>query len=123
MFLFRNEGLGRTWKSGGERTRSERIRSMAGEPDVDGSPRFTCHPTFNDGKYSVGPSIQLICTRCCLAMTNMIQVCRKFHSARASIMHTRPDEIARSMAGEPDVDGRPRLTCHPMLQLYLTQSV
>ena len=30
-------------------------------------------------KYSVGPSILPICTRCCFTMTNMIQVCSNFH--------------------------------------------
>ena len=30
-------------------------------------------------EYSAGPSIRSICTRCCLTMTNMIQVCSKFH--------------------------------------------
>jgi len=30
-------------------------------------------------KYSVGPSIRPIYTRCCFTMTNMIQVCGIFH--------------------------------------------
>ena len=30
-------------------------------------------------KYSVGPSIQSICTRCCFPITDMIQACSKFH--------------------------------------------
>ena len=30
-------------------------------------------------KYSVGPSIRSICTRWCCTMTNMTQVCSKFH--------------------------------------------
>ena len=33
---------------------------------------------FHD-EYSISPSIQPICTRCCFTMTNMIQVCRNFH--------------------------------------------
>ena len=31
------------------------------------------------GKYSVGPSIRPIRTRCCFTMTTMIQVCSNFH--------------------------------------------
>ena len=30
-------------------------------------------------KHSVGPSIRLICTRCCFRMTNVIQMCSNFH--------------------------------------------
>ena len=30
-------------------------------------------------KYSVGPSIRLICIRCCFTMTDMIQMYSKFH--------------------------------------------
>ena len=37
-------------------------------------------------KDSVGPSIRPICTRCCLTMTNMIQVCSKFRSSRVFII-------------------------------------
>ena len=33
-------------------------------------------------KYSVGPSIRPICTRCCFTITNMIQVCSNFHWSR-----------------------------------------
>ena len=44
-------------------------------------------------EYSTGPSIRPICTRCCLTMTNVIQVCSNFHSARVFIANTRPDEI------------------------------
>ena len=29
-------------------------------------------------KYSVGPSIRPVCTKCCFTMTNMIQVCSNF---------------------------------------------
>jgi len=36
----------------------------------------------------IGP----IRTRCCLTMTNMIQVCSNFHRARVFIMNTRPDK-------------------------------
>ena len=30
-------------------------------------------------RYLVGPSIRLICTRCCFTMTHMIQVCGNWH--------------------------------------------
>jgi hypothetical protein len=54
-------------------------------------------------KYSVGPSIRPICTRCCFKMTDMIQVCSDFHQARAFITHTRPDEIlGRTFGAEVD---------------------
>ena len=44
-------------------------------------------------KYSVGPSIQPICTRWCFSMTNMIQVCGNFLWALVLIINTRSDEI------------------------------
>ena len=37
-------------------------------------------------KYLAGPSTRQICTRCCFAMTNMIQVCSNFRS------HVHPGE-------------------------------
>ena len=44
-------------------------------------------------RYSVGPSIRPMCTRCCLTMTHMTQVCSNFRSARVFIIDARPDEI------------------------------
>ena len=41
-------------------------------------------------KYSVAPSIRSLCTRCCYTMTNMIQVCRKFHESRVFVTYTPP---------------------------------
>ena len=43
--------------------------------------------------YSVGPSMQPICTRRCFTISNMIQVCSNFHWTRVFILHTRLDEI------------------------------
>ena len=37
-------------------------------------------------RYSVGPSIEPVCTRCCFTMSKMIQVCSNFHRARAFVM-------------------------------------
>ena len=51
-------------------------------------------------KYSVGPSVRPVCTRCCFAVARMMQMCRKF--ARVFIINTRPDEIARANT-HPDV--------------------
>ena len=48
-------------------------------------------------KYSIGPSIRLVCTRCCFNVTNMIQVCSNFHRDPAYIIDTLPDEIALIM--------------------------
>ena len=44
-------------------------------------------------KYSVGPSIRQICTRCSFTMTNMIQSCSNFHRARVFIINTRLGDI------------------------------
>ena len=44
-------------------------------------------------KYSIGPSIRSIWNRCCLTMTDIVQVCSDFNFARAFIIKTRPDEI------------------------------
>ena len=58
-------------------------------------------------EYSVGPSIRPICTRCCLTMTHMIQVCSNFHSARVLIIKTRPDEIVGvDCGGQPGLRQR-----------------
>ena len=43
-------------------------------------------------KYSKSASILPNCTRCCLTMTTMIQVCSHFRGAGVFIMNTRPDE-------------------------------
>ena len=40
-------------------------------------------------KHSVGPLIRPICTRFCVAMTNMIQVCSNFYWARVLIINAR----------------------------------
>jgi len=45
--------------------------------------------------YSIGPSFAPVCTRCCLSMTNIIQVCSYFHWARVFIICTRPVELIR----------------------------
>ena len=52
-------------------------------------------------RYSVGPSTLLISKRCCFIMTNMIQVCSKFHCAQAFIIDTRPDEIRAGATENP----------------------
>ena len=44
-------------------------------------------------KYSVDLSIRPICTRCCLTMTDMIQVCSNFHCARVFIAKIRLNKI------------------------------
>ena len=44
-------------------------------------------------KYSVGPSIRSIYTRCCFTMTDTIQVCSNSHQARVFIINTRPDAV------------------------------
>ena len=44
-------------------------------------------------KYSIGPSMRSMCTRCCFTMTNMMQVWSNFRWARVFIINTRPDEI------------------------------
>ena len=44
-------------------------------------------------EYSVGPSIQPVCTTYCFTMTNMIQVCSNFHEARVFVLNSRRDEI------------------------------
>ena len=46
-----------------------------------------------DDEYTVDPSIRPICTKYCLSMTNIIQVCSNFHWSRVCITRTRPDEI------------------------------
>ena len=46
-------------------------------------------------KCSVGPSIRPICTRRCLAVTNMIQVCSIFCWDRVFIINTRRGEIVQ----------------------------
>ena len=60
---------------------------VAGVPDLIAS-------SFYD-RYSAGSSTFPICTRCCLTMTNFIQVLSKSHSARVLIINTRPGEILR----------------------------
>jgi hypothetical protein len=44
-------------------------------------------------KLSIVRSTRSICTRCCLKMIDMIQVCSHFQSARVFIINTLPDEI------------------------------
>ena len=63
-------------------------------------------------QYSVCPSSRPNCTRCCLTMHNMIQVCSNFHSAQLFITNARADEIvpgyvAGVVAKAPNL---PRLT-------------
>ena len=53
-------------------------------------------------KYSVGPSILPIGTRCCFTMTNLIQMCSNFHRDRVSIMDTRPDDRQPHRAIRPN---------------------
>ena len=57
-------------------------------------PRAGCEPIAGSARdrYSAGPSIRPIFTRRCFIMTNMIQVCSNFHSARVFIIDTGPDE-------------------------------
>ena len=51
-------------------------------------------------KNSVGPSIRPICTRCCFAMTNMIQVRSNFHWAWA----VGGDGVGIAVGGAVDPD-------------------
>ena len=44
-------------------------------------------------EYSIGPSIRLICTRCCFKMTDMIQLRSSFHWGRVFVINSRPHEI------------------------------
>jgi hypothetical protein len=45
-------------------------------------------------KYSVCPSVRPICTRCCLTMTNKIQVCSNFQNDYVGIDRMYPDADA-----------------------------
>ena len=47
----------------------------------------------NYDEYSAGPSIRPICTRNCLTMNNMIQVCSNLHWPGVCIINTCPAEI------------------------------
>ena len=49
-------------------------------------------------KYSVGLSIQPICTRCYFTTTHMIHVCSKLHCTRVFIINTRPDGMRPGLA-------------------------
>ena len=51
-------------------------------------------PTSIYDRYSVGPSVRSICTRCCFTITDMIQVCSKFRRAPAFITNIRLEEIS-----------------------------
>ena len=51
-------------------------------------------------KYSVGPLIRPICTRCCLTMSCMIQVCSNFHRSRVLTTNARPDEGSQPQNAE-----------------------
>ena len=59
-------------------------------------------------KYSVGPSIQPICTGCCFTMPIMTQVSHNFRCALALIKNTRPGEMRLT----PEL-GRPHLPLLP----------
>ena len=73
--------------SGVARTRRELLVGGMGKYSWESrEPLATCGEASDDlipasiyGKYSVGPSIRPICTRCCFIITNMIQVCSNFH--------------------------------------------
>ena len=45
-------------------------------------------------KYSAGPSIRPICTRCCSTITYMIHVCSNFYISCVVILTGWQDEIA-----------------------------
>ena len=46
-----------------------------------------------DDKYSVRPSNQPICTRCCYTMTTVIQICSNCFCGRVFVINTHLDEI------------------------------
>ena len=74
------------------------LKTCQGVPSLSGSDSIAAS-IYN--KYSVGPSIRPICTRCCFTMTDVIQVSSNFHSALLFFINTRPDEIIGLVVGLP----------------------
>jgi len=82
----------------------------------------TKHGEFHN-KCSVCPSIQIISTKGCFTMTNMIQVCSNSHRVRVLFIDTCPDENALTFlvnSAAPSTNDLParRAPQHPELWLW-----
>jgi len=81
--------------SGAQDTLVRAARPGLGAPGHRFPPRGLILANIHENTISVGTSIRPICTRRCVTLTNISQVCSNFCRVRVFIMNTRPDEVPR----------------------------